>query len=315
MEDKSFNPNEELVFSPERRAGVLVETLPYITRFAGKVVVVKFGGNAMESDELADQFAQDIVLMHSVGITPVVVHGGGPQIGALVERLGLSTEFKDGQRVTDKETLEIAQMVLIGKVNTDIVSSINVHSPIAVGLSGGASNLIEATQRDSSLGYVGDVVKINPTILECLMEENLIPVISTIGTDSKGQAYNINSDTEAAALAGSLKAERLLYLTDVEGLLEDVSDPTSKISKIGISSLNDLISKGTVKSGMIPKAQACIDAITEGVASAHMVDGRIPHVLLLELFTDAGIGTMVLPEDMLDLSKSQDQGKVDDELV
>jgi len=206
-------------------------------------------------------------------------------------------------------------MVLIGKVNTDIVSSINVHSPIAVGLSGGDSNLIEATQRDSSLGYVGDVVKINPTILECLMDENIIPVISTIGTDSKGQAYNINSDTVAAALAGSLKAERLLYLTDVEGLLEDVSDPTSKISKIGISSLNDLISKGTVKSGMIPKAQACIDAIAEGVASAHMVDGRIPHVLLLELFTDAGIGTMVLPEDMLDLSKSQDQGKVDDELV
>ena len=315
MEDKSFNPNEEPVFSPERRAGVLVETLPYITRFAGKVVVVKFGGNAMESDELADQFAQDIVLMHSVGIKPVVVHGGGPQIGDLVERLGLSTEFKDGQRVTDKETLEIAQMVLIGKVNTDIVSSINVHSPIAVGLSGGDSNLIEATQRDSSLGYVGDVVKINPTILECLMEENLIPVISTIGTDSNGQAYNINSDTVAAALAGSLKAERLLYLTDVEGLLKDVSDPTSKISKIGISSLSDLINKGTVKSGMIPKAQACIDAITEGVASAHMVDGRIPHVLLLELFTDAGFVTMVLPEYMLDLSMSQDQGKVDDELV
>ena len=305
MKNKNINAKEEPVFSPERRAGVLVETLPYITRFAGRVVVVKFGGNAMESDELADQFAQDIVLMHSVGIKPVVVHGGGPQIGDLVERLGLSTEFKDGQRVTDKETLEIAQMVLVGKVNTDIVSSINVHSPIAVGLSGGDSKLIEATQRDSSLGYVGDVVKINPSIVDCLMEENLIPVISTIGTDSNGQAYNINSDTVAAALAGSLKAERLLYLTDVEGLLEDVSDPASKISKIGISSLNDLIDKEIVKSGMIPKAQACIDAIKEGVASAHMVDGRIPHVLLLELFTDAGIGTMVLPEDMLDSFKSE----------
>ena len=305
MKNKNINAKEELVFSPERRAGVLVETLPYITRFAGRVVVVKFGGNAMESDELADQFAQDIVLMHSVGIKPVVVHGGGPQIGDLVERLGLSTEFKDGQRVTDKETLEIAQMVLVGKVNTDIVSSINVHSPIAVGLSGGDSKLIEATQRDSSLGYVGDVVKINPSIVDCLMEENLIPVIATIGTDSNGQAYNINSDTVAAALAGSLKAERLLYLTDVEGLLEDVSDPESKISKIGISSLNDLIDKGIVKSGMIPKAQACIDAIKEGVASAHMVDGRIPHVLLLELFTDAGIGTMVLPEDMVDSFKSE----------
>ncbi len=305
MKNKNINAKEEPVFSPERRAGVLVETLPYITRFAGRVVVVKFGGSAMESDELADQFAQDIVLMHSVGIKPVVVHGGGPQIGDLVERLGLSTEFKDGQRVTDKETLEIAQMVLVGKVNTDIVSSINVHSPIAVGLSGGDSKLIEATQRDSSLGYVGDVVKINPSIVDCLMEENLIPVISTIGTDSNGQAYNINSDTVAAALAGSLKAERLLYLTDVEGLLEDVSDPASKISKIGSSSLNDLIDKGIVKSGMIPKAQACIDAIKEGVGSAHMVDGRIPHVLLLELFTDAGIGTMVLPEDMLDSFKSE----------
>ena len=309
MKNKNVNGKEETVFSPERRAGVLVETLPYITRFAGRVVVVKFGGNAMESDKLADQFAQDIVLMHSVGIKPVVVHGGGPQIGDLVERLGLSTEFKDGQRVTDKETLEIAQMVLVGKVNTDIVSSINVHSPIAVGLSGGDSNLIEATQKDSSLGYVGDVVKINPSIVECLMEENLIPVISTIGTDSNGQAYNINSDTVAAALAGSLKAERLLYLTDIEGLLEDVSDPASKISKIGISSLNDLIDEGIIKSGMIPKAQACIDAIKGGVASAHMVDGRIPHVLLLELFTDAGIGTMVLPEDMLDSLKSETQAQ------
>ena len=293
------NLNQDLVFSPERRAGVLVETLPYITRFAGRVVVVKFGGSAMESDELADQFAQDIVLMHSVGIKPVVVHGGGPRIGALVERLGLSTEFKDGQRITDEATLEIAQMVLVGKVNADIVSSINVHSPIAVGLSGGDSNLIEATQRDSSLGYVGDVKKINPSIVECLMEENLIPVISTIGTDSNGQAYNINSDAVAAALAAALKAERLLYLTDVEGLLEDVTDPNSKISKIGISSLNKLITKKVVKSGMIPKAQGCIDAINAGVASSHMVDGRIPHVLLLELFTDAGIGTMVLPEDVL----------------
>tara|TARA_B100000700_G_scaffold191375_1_gene210781 strand:+ start:2786 stop:3712 length:927 start_codon:yes stop_codon:yes gene_type:complete len=296
MQDK--NLNEELLFSPERRAGVLVETLPYITRFAGRVVVVKLGGNAMESDQLSDQFAQDIVLMHSVGIKPVVVHGGGPQIGALIERLGLSTEFKDGQRVTNKETLEIAQMVLVGKVNADIVSSINVHSPVAVGLSGGDSNLIEAIQRDSSLGYVGDVKKINPSIVECLMEENLIPVISTIGTDSSGQAYNINSDAVAASLAAALKAERLLYLTDVEGLLEDVSDPASKISEIDISSLSNLINKKIVKSGMIPKAQGCIDAIKAGVASSHMVDGRIPHVLLLELFTDAGIGTMVLPENV-----------------
>ena len=283
-------------FSPERRASVLIETLPYIQRFAGSVIVVKFGGSAMGDGGLAANFAEDIVLMHSVGIRPVVVHGGGPQIGALMDRLGIVSEFRDGLRVTDAETLDVARMVLVGKVNRDIVSSINRHGPLAVGLSGEDAGLIRASARDPELGFVGDVESVNPAIIERLLAEELIPVVSTIGVDLSGQAYNINADTVAAAVAGALGAERILYLTDVEGLLADVGDPASRISRIDISGLADLTADGTVSGGMIPKVQACIDAVEAGVGSAHMVDGRIPHVLLLELFTDMGIGTMVLPD-------------------
>ena len=283
-------------FSPERRAAVLVETLPYIKRFAGSVIVVKFGGNAMIDDQLAAQFAEDVVLMHSVGIRPVVVHGGGPQIGALMDRLGIQSEFRDGLRVTDAETLEVARMVLVGKVNRDIVSSINRHGSLAVGLSGEDAGLIRAAARNPELGFVGDVESVNPAIIERLLAEDLIPVVSTIGADLSGQAYNINADTVAAAVAGALGAERILYLTDVEGLLFDVDDPSSRISRIDLSGLAALIDNGAISGGMIPKVQACVDAVEAGVGSAHMVDGRIPHVLLLELFTDLGIGTMVLPD-------------------
>ncbi|MEO2155772.1 MAG: acetylglutamate kinase [Acidimicrobiales bacterium] len=275
---------------------MLIETLPYIQRFAGSIIVVKFGGSAMGDGVLAAQFAEDIVLMHSVGIRPVVVHGGGPQIGALMDRLGIVSEFRDGLRVTDAETLDVARMVLVGKVNRDIVSSINRHGPLAVGLSGEDGGLIRASARDPELGFVGDVESVNPAIIERLLAEELIPVVSTIGVDLSGQAYNINADTVAAAVAGALGAERILYLTDVEGLLADVGDPASRISRINLSGLADLTADGTVSGGMIPKVQACIDAVTAGVGSAHMVDGRIPHVLLLELFTDMGIGTMVLPD-------------------
>ena len=264
-------------FSPERRAAVLIETLPYIQRFAGSIIVVKFGGNAMVDENLAARFAEDVVLMHSVGIRPVVVHGGGPQIGALMDRLGIKSEFRDGLRVTDAETLEVARMVLVGKVNRDIVSSINRHGSMAVGLSGEDAGLIRASAR-------------NP------LAEDLIPVVSTIGADVTGQAYNINADTVAAALAGALGAERILYLTDVEGLLADVGDPSSKISRVDLTGLATLTADGTISGGMIPKVQACVDAVEAGVGSAHMVDGRIPHVVLLELFTDLGIGTMVLPD-------------------
>lgn len=283
-------------FSPERRAAVLVETLPYIQQFAGSVIVVKFGGNAMVDDQLAAQFAEDVVLMHSVGIRPVVVHGGGPQIGALMDRLGIQSEFRDGLRVTDAETLDVARMVLVGKVNRDIVSSINRHGSLAVGLSGEDAGLIRAAARNPELGFVGDVESVNPAIIERLLAEDLIPVVSTIGADLSGQAYNINADTVAAAVAGALEAERILYLTDVEGLLADVNDPSSRISRIDLSGLAALIDNGAISGGMIPKVQACVDAVEAGVGSAHMVDGRIPHVLLLELFTDVGIGTMVLPD-------------------
>ncbi len=283
-------------FSPERRAAVLVETLPYIQRFAGSIIVVKFGGNAMVDENLAARFAEDVVLMHSVGIRPVVVHGGGPHIGALMDRLGIKSEFREGLRVTDAETLDVARMVLVGKVNRDIVSSINRHGSMAVGLSGEDAGLIRASARNPELGFVGDVESVNPAIIERLLAEDLIPVVSTIGADLTGQAYNINADTVAAALAGALGAERILYLTDVEGLLADVDDPSSRISRVDLTGLAALTADGTISGGMIPKVQACVDAVEAGVGSAHMVDGRIPHVVLLELFTDLGIGTMVLPD-------------------
>ena len=238
-------------FAPEQRADVLVETLPYIQRFAGQVVVVKVGGHAMDDGDLAARFAEDVVLMHSVGIQPVVVHGGGPQIGALMERLGIQSEFREGLRVTDAATLEVARMVLVGKVNRDIVSGINVHGPLAVGLSGEDAGLITASARNPELGYVGDVEAINPAIVERLLVESLIPVVSTIGADLTGQSYNINADTAAAALAAALGAERILYLTDVEGLLADIGDPDSLISSLDSAALEDLIADGTVSLSLI----------------------------------------------------------------
>ncbi|HJM35353.1 MAG TPA: acetylglutamate kinase [Acidimicrobiales bacterium] len=290
-----MNTSEEN-FSPERRAAVLVETLPYIQHFAGETVVVKLGGNAMVDDELASQFAQDIVLMQSVGIKPVVVHGGAPQIGSMLDRLGMESEFVDGLRVTDSDTLDVARMVLVGKVNRDIVSSINIHGPLAVGISGEDAGLITATSRHEDLGFVGEIQAVNPTIINGLLKEGHIPVVSSIGADDEGQAYNINADTVASSLAAALEAKRILYLTDIEGLRADMEDPESHISEITSSDLQNLIDNGTISGGMIPKAQACLEAVQAGVGSAHMVDGRISHVILLELFTDSGIGTMVLPD-------------------
>ena len=290
-----MNTSEEN-FSPERRAAVLVETLPYIQHFSGETVVVKLGGNAMVDDELASQFAQDIVLMQSVGIKPVVVHGGAPQIGSMLDRLGMDSQFVDGLRVTDSDTLDVARMVLVGKVNRDIVSSINIHGPLAVGISGEDAGLITATSLHEDLGFVGEIQAVNPTIINGLLKEGHIPVVSSIGADDKGQAYNINADTVASSLAAALEAKRILYLTDIEGLRADMEDPESHISEITSSDLQNLIDNGTISGGMIPKAQACLEAVQAGVGSAHMVDGRISHVILLELFTDSGIGTMVLPD-------------------
>ena len=280
-------------FAPERRAQALVEALPYIQRFRGKVVVVKFGGNAMVDPSLSQTFAEDIVLLRSIGLKPVVVHGGGPQIGELLGRLGKESEFVDGLRVTDAETLDVARMVLVGKVGRDIVGAINVHGAYAVGLSGEDGGLITAAPRSADLGFVGDIVDVNPGIVHRLLAEEMIPVVSTIGSDADGQAYNINADTVAGALAGALEAEKVIYLSDVPGLLTDVDDPLSIVARTTIEQAHAWIADGTISGGMIPKITACIDAVQAGAAGAHMLDGRVPHVLLLELFTDSGIGTML----------------------
>ena len=282
--------------SADAKAAVLVEALPYIRRFSGKTVVVKYGGNALAGSSEADAlalFAEDIVLMHSVGMRPVVVHGGGPQISDLMSRLGKVSEFRDGLRVTDAETVDIARMVLIGQVNPQLVSAINVHGALAVGVSGEDAGLIRARMRDSDLGFVGDIESINPGILEGLMNEGFVPVVATVGTDGKGQAYNINADTVAGAIAEALRAEKLVYLTDIEGLRRIVDDPASLIRQTTAVELDELVADGTIAGGMIPKVESCTHAVRNGVGRAHILDGRIPHVLLLEIFTDAGIGTMV----------------------
>ena len=279
------------------KAQTLVEALPYIRRFHDSIVVVKYGGNALagaasDQDALA-LFAQDIVLMHAVGMKPVVVHGGGPQISEMMTRLGKVPEFRDGLRVTDRETVDIARMVLKGQVNPQLVAAINVHGPLAVGVSGEDAGLLRAAQRDTSLGFVGDVTHVNPRILERLLAQDLIPVVATIGADLAGQAYNINADTVAGAIAESLRAEKLVYLTDIEGLRRDVHDPASLIRQTTADELDALMADGMLTGGMIPKIESCVGAVRNGVRRAHILDGRIPHVLLLEVFTDEGIGTMV----------------------
>lgn len=280
-------------YSPELRTKALIEALPYIQQFRGAIVVIKFGGNAMVDPELSKTFAEDIVLLRSVGLRPVVVHGGGPQIGQLLAKLGMESEFKDGLRVTDADTLEVARMVLVGKVGREIVGAINTHGAYAVGISGEDGGLIEATVRDPELGFVGDIAAVNTNIIDRLLAEDLIPVISSIGSDSSGQAYNINADTVAGALAGALKAEKVVYLTDIAGLLADVEDPSSIITRATLAELEELTADGTIAGGMIPKVAACVESVQAGAKSAHMLDGRVPHVLLLEFFTDAGIGTMI----------------------
>ena len=284
-------------FEPDRRARALIEALPYIQRFRDSVVVVKLGGHAMVDPALTSSFGQDVMLLRSVGLRPVVVHGGGPQIGEHLARLGLASEFRDGLRVTDADTLEVVRMVLVGKVGRDIVAAINVHGAGAVGLSGEDGRLVTAVPRDPVLGFVGDVARVDPTVIERLLNESMIPVVSSIGADADGQAYNINADTMAAALAGALRAEKVVYLTDVAGLLADVDDPNSILARVTAAEMEAMIDAGTVSGGMVPKARACVDAIRAGTGSAHLLDGRIPHAVLLELFTDAGIGTMVVADD------------------
>ncbi|MHB8439331.1 MAG: acetylglutamate kinase [Acidimicrobiales bacterium] len=282
------------------KAAVLTEALPYILRFWGKTVVVKYGGNALAGSDTAHDeatalasFASDIVLMRSVGMLPVVVHGGGPQIAELLGRLGKQSEFRQGLRVTDADTLDIARMVLVGKVNREIVSAINVHGSLAVGLSGEDAKLITATPHGGDLGFVGDVDVVEPGIVQRLLAQGLIPVVATIGADGSGQAYNINADLVAGALAGALSAEKLVFLTDVAGLRADPSDPATLLQTASAHDLEEMVRSGAAAGGMIPKAQACITALRQGVSRAHILDGRVAHALLLELFTDEGVGTMI----------------------
>lgn len=277
-------------------AHVLVEALPYIRRFAGKTVVVKFGGNAIAGTSDHDAlslFAEDIVLMHTVGIRPVVVHGGGPQINDMLTRLNIESSFANGLRVTDAATMEVVQMVLNGQVNPQIVSAINTHGNVAVGLSGEDGRTLQCVPRDPALGFVGDIERVRTHVIDGLLADGLVPVLSTVGVDVNGQPYNINADTAAGAIAEALSAEKIIYLTDIAGLRKDIDDASSLIQRISVTDLGALIADGTISGGMIPKIESCMQAVKGGVKSAHILDGRIAHVLLLELFTDQGVGTMI----------------------
>jgi len=281
-----------LDIDPEAKAAILAEALPYIREFSGKTVVVKYGGNAMSDLEL---FAQDVVLMRLVGMNPVVVHGGGPQISDLMRRLGKEPVFVDGLRVTDAETVDIVRMALLGKVNREVVGAINRHGDYAIGLSGEDAGLITVRQRDPRLGFVGDVSAINTSVLERQLSEEFIPVVASIGVDADGQAYNVNADTVAGAIAEALGAEKLVYLTNVPGLYGDLHDEESLISQISASELAAMLAGESLSEGMVPKISSCVSALRNGVGRAHLLDGRIPHALLLECFTRQGVGTMVTP--------------------
>ncbi len=284
--------------SPADTARVLVQALPYIQRFAGKSVVVKLGGAAIDT-ELDRALAQDVLLLRSVGVRCVLVHGGGPQVDALMRRMGKEPEFRNGLSVTDEETLEIVRMVLVGKINRDLVGTINreaLEDPVAVGVSGEDGGLLTATPLASELGFVGDVSHVRASVLHRLLDEGLTPVVSTIGSDAGGQPYNINADEAARAIAVAMAAEKIVYLTAAPGLLADVNDPASLIPRLSSAEVREQIEDESVSAGMIPKLRACADAVDGGVGSAHIIDGRVPHTLLIELLTDEGIGTMVRRE-------------------
>lgn len=281
-------------FSNLERAEVLTQALPYIKRYNGKVVVIKYGGNAMINEELKQQVMEDIVLLWLIGVKVVLVHGGGPEISELMQKLGKKAEFVDGLRVTDKETVDIVQMVLAGKVNKTLVNLLEKKGGKAMGISGMDGMLIEAKIRDERLGYVGDITKIHIKPVEDLLEKGYIPVISTLGCDRDGNAYNINGDTAAAYIAGAIKAERLIMMTDIAGILRDKDDPSTLIADVTVSEAEQLKKEGIVSGGMIPKVDCCIEAINKGVKNVVIMDGRVPHSILMEILTDEGAGTMVM---------------------
>ena len=291
---------EQLSFSNAQRAQVLTQALPYIRKYSGKIVVVKYGGNAMVNEELKHQVLEDIVLLWLIGIRVVLVHGGGPEISDMMDRLGKKPEFVDGLRVTDRETVDIVQMVLAGKVNKGLVTLLERNGGNAVGLSGMDGKLIEARMKNAALGYVGSITKINIKPVMDLLERGYIPVISTIGCDDEGNAYNINGDTAAAWIAGALGAERLIMMTDIAGILRDPKDPATLIPALTIPEATELFEQNIISGGMIPKVECCIDAIHMGVKKVIIMDGRVPHAILMELLTDEGAGTMVIGEEQDD---------------
>ena len=286
----------QISFSNAERAEVLTQALPYIKRYVGKIVVVKYGGNAMINPDLKQQVMDDIVLLWLIGVKVVLVHGGGPEITSMMDRLGKKPEFIDGLRVTDKETVDIVQMVLAGKVNKSLVTMLEKRGGNAIGLCGMDGKLIEAEMKDEKLGYVGEITKINIGAVKDILEKGYIPVISTLGCDKEGNAYNINADTAAAHIAGALGAERFILMTDIAGILKDKNDPSTLIPEISLSEVDSLFSSGIISAGMIPKVQCCVTAIKAGVKNVVIMDGRVPHSILMELLTNEGAGTLVKGE-------------------
>ncbi len=287
----------EELYSNAQRAEVLTAALPYIRRYNGKTVVIKYGGNAMINEQLKQQVMEDVVLLWLVGVKVVLIHGGGPEINETMARLGKQAQFVDGLRVTDKETVDIVQMVLAGKVNKTLVNLLQIKGGHAVGLSGIDGGIIEAEMKDERLGFVGRITKIRTQPITDLLEKNYIPVISTVASDRMGNTFNINGDTAAAYIAGAMNAERLIMMTDIAGILRDKDDPTTLIPDLTISQAKKLYDEGIISGGMIPKVDCCIEALNAGVKNVTIMDGRIPHSILMELLTDEGAGTMVRKDD------------------
>ena len=283
--------------SMEEKAGILTRALPYIQKYNGKILVVKYGGNAMVSEELKESVMSDIILLSTIGIKVVLVHGGGPEITGMLNKIGKKSEFVNGLRVTDKETADVVQMVLAGKINKSLVNLLCARGGKAIGLSGSDGGMIKAKTKAAELGYVGEITDINVQPILDVIEMGYIPVISTVGFDDDGNTYNINADTVAAGIAGRLKAESLISMTDIAGILRDKDDPTTLISKIFVEDAPKLMDDGIISGGMIPKVQCCVDAINLGVRKVFVIDGRIPHSIIIEVLTDEGIGTMFVKDD------------------
>ncbi len=278
------------------RVRVLSEALPYIQKFAGRTIVVKYGGAAMKDGSLKEGVIRDIVFLASVGVNPVVVHGGGPEINIWLTKLGIEPQFKDGLRVTDAQTMDVVEMVLVGRVNKELVSLINRAGGKAVGICGKDGDLVQARPvNKDKVGFVGEVTNVDSSLVHSLVKSGYVPVISSVAADLDGQAHNINADTVAGEIAAALGAEKLILLTDTPGILQDFNDPSSLLYKLSIQDARDLIDEGVVGGGMIPKVSCCVRSLAQGVKAAHIIDGRIPHALLLEIFTDDGIGSMIVP--------------------